>query len=91
MSFLTPAQEQQLPDESPTAEGALEERSTQAGILQQLQKLSDVQREIVRLKFQSGLSYAEIAQVTGLSATNVGYHLHSAIKNLRKAKEGGLI
>ncbi|MCA9156071.1 MAG: sigma-70 family RNA polymerase sigma factor, partial [Planctomycetales bacterium] len=34
--------------------------------------LSDNQQEVLRLKFQSGLSYKQIAAVTGLSVSNVG-------------------
>lgn len=46
------------------------------------------QREIVRLKFQAGLSYKEISAVTGLTVSNVGYLLHHAIKALRDSVEG---
>ena len=42
------------------------------------------QREVIRLKFQNDLSYKEIAEVTGLSATNVGFLLHVALKKLRE-------
>jgi RNA polymerase sigma-70 factor (ECF subfamily) len=38
---------------------------------------------VVRLKFQHGLSYKEIAAVTELSVSNVGYLIHTAIKKLR--------
>ena len=48
-----------------------------------LQKLSDNQRDVIVLKFQQGLSYAEIAEHTGLSVGNVGFLLHSALKRLR--------
>jgi RNA polymerase sigma factor (sigma-70 family) len=37
-------------------------------------------REVVRLKFEEDLSYAEIAQRTGLTAGHVGYLLHHALK-----------
>lgn len=43
------------------------------------------QREVIRLKFQEGLSYREISQVTGLSETNVGYLIHTGIKSMRSA------
>jgi len=46
------------------------------------------EREVVRLKFQAGLSYKEIAAVTGLTASNVGYVLHHALKALRERVEG---
>jgi RNA polymerase sigma-70 factor (ECF subfamily) len=41
------------------------------------------QREVVELRFRHGLAYSEIARVTGLSATNVGFLLHVAMKTLR--------
>jgi RNA polymerase sigma-70 factor (ECF subfamily) len=37
-------------------------------------------REVVRLKFEEDLSYAEIAKRTGITAGNVGYLLHHALK-----------
>lgn len=41
------------------------------------------QREVVRLRFQGGLAYREIADVTGHSVSHVGVLLHQAIKDLR--------
>lgn len=51
--------------------------------LQAMEALPERQRELLRLKFQAGLSYREIAGVTGLSVTNVGYLLHTALKAVR--------
>lgn len=45
--------------------------------------LPENQREVVRLKFQSGLSYKEISRVTDLSVGNVGFLIHTAMKTLR--------
>lgn len=42
-------------------------------------------RELVALKFYAGLSHAEIAEVLGISATNVGSRLHRVIVHLREA------
>ena len=41
------------------------------------------QREVIRLKFQNDLSYREIAEVTQLTETNVGFLLHTGLKKLR--------
>jgi RNA polymerase sigma-70 factor (ECF subfamily) len=41
------------------------------------------QREVVYLKFHGGLSYKEISAVTGLSVTNVGFLLHTAVRAIR--------
>ena len=46
-------------------------------------KLSPRQQEVLRLRLQAGLSYREIAEVTGLTVSNVGFHLHEAVRNLR--------
>lgn len=48
-----------------------------------LDRLTDNQREVIRLKFQQSLSYQEISEVTGLSVGNVGFLLHTALKRLR--------
>ena len=45
-----------------------------------VETLDERSRELVRLKFNEGLSYKEIAARTGLSVGNVGYVLHHAIK-----------
>lgn len=64
---------------------AIAERSEAAGeVMQALGTLSANQQEVVRLKFQEGLSYKEISQVTGLTASNVGFLLHTAIKKVRQ-------
>ncbi|MEM6675254.1 MAG: sigma-70 family RNA polymerase sigma factor [Planctomycetota bacterium] len=56
-----------------------------------IDRLPDRQREALRLKFESELSYAEIARVMEISAGTVGWLLHTAIKSLRAgmAPEGG--
>ena len=53
-------------------------------VLRLLDTLPENQQEVVRLKFQNGLSYREISEVTELSVTNVGYLLHTAIQTLRR-------
>ena len=42
------------------------------------------QQEVLRLRLHDGLSYKQIAEVLGLTASNVGYMLHQAIGSLRK-------
>ena len=48
-----------------------------------LAQLPENQQEVIRLKFQNGLSYREISEVTSLSVSNVGYLIHTAIKKMR--------
>lgn len=58
-----------------------DERVTQ--VMKALDRLSENQREVIRLKFHQGLSYKEISEVTGLSSGNVGFLLHTGLKRLR--------
>lgn len=62
----------------------LEKSETATGLMKQVERLPDRQQEVLRLKFNAGLSYREIAEVTGLSSTNVGFILHTAISKLRQ-------
>ena len=48
-----------------------------------LHTLPKNQREVVRLKFHGQLSYKEIAEITELSVSNVGFLLNRAIHTLR--------
>ena len=61
----------------------LESRDAAEWLLKLLDELTPNQREVIRLKFQSDLSYQEISDVTGLSVTNVGFLLHVGLKKLR--------
>ena len=49
-----------------------------------IEELPSRQREVMRLKFQANLSYKEIAETIGISTSNVGFVMHSALKKLRE-------
>jgi RNA polymerase sigma-70 factor (ECF subfamily) len=53
-------------------------------IQQKINDLSPRHREVLRLKFQEGLKYAEIAEVLGESVNTIAWLLHEAIAILRK-------
>lgn len=55
-----------------------------AALFGALNRLSDKQQEAVRLKFQSGLSYREIAEVMDITVNHVGVLLHNALKAIRE-------
>lgn len=58
--------------------------SDDARILRDLvQKLTPDEQEIVRLKFDAGLSYKEISETLRISVSNVGVRLHHAVQTLR--------
>lgn len=68
-----------------TSPAAQAEHNENTGRAQRFMKhLPPNQQEVVRLKFQNGLSYKEIAGVTKLSVTNVGFLIHTALKTLRQ-------
>ncbi|MGF1450080.1 MAG: RNA polymerase sigma factor [Opitutales bacterium] len=77
------AAEDAAPDApSPAVQAEVSESAQQA--LSLLADLPPNQREAVRLRFQNNLSYKQIAEVTGLSVSNVGFLLHTALKTLRE-------
>ncbi|MCL2856545.1 MAG: sigma-70 family RNA polymerase sigma factor [Oscillospiraceae bacterium] len=51
-------------------------------------KLKDQERQILSMKFATDLGHREIAQILGLSDSNVGVIVHRAIKKLRKLMGG---
>ena len=63
---------------------AAERRETKSLMLAQLDKLPPNQQEVIRLKFQHGMSYKEISAITGLSVSNVGFLMHTGIAALRQ-------
>lgn len=67
---------------SPAAQA--EQNESTNHVLRFLKHLPPNQQEVVRLKFQTGLSYKEIAGVTKLSVSNVGFLIHTALKTLRQ-------
>jgi RNA polymerase sigma factor (sigma-70 family) len=70
--------------DEPGPAAATESRDTHASLLRLLDHLTPNQREVIRLKFQNDLSYQEIADILELSATNVGFILHTGLKKLRE-------
>lgn len=68
----------------PTQTDAMEQAETESQVRDLLGDLPENQQEVVRLKFQDNLSYRDIAEVTGLTVSNVGYLLHVAVKRLRE-------
>ncbi len=74
-------QKTEAQDESPAVNAELNDDKITLKSL--MKKLPKREQEVLRLKFQSGLSYKEISEITELSVTNVGFILHKTIKELR--------
>ena len=61
------------------------ERAEAAGFLLRIvATLPARQREVIQLKFQSNLSYRQIAEITHTTTNNVGVLIHTALKTLRE-------
>jgi len=74
-----------------TEEDPLADRKQQ--VLEQLDRLKPHEKQVLVLRLQEGLSYAQIAGITGRSQGNVGNILHHAVAGLAGlvAKAGGAI
>ena len=63
---------------------AVERREVWGIVQEKLLGLPENQRDVLILKVQEGKSYREIADVTGLSTSNVGYLIHQGLKRLAR-------
>ncbi|MCG3133601.1 MAG: hypothetical protein HMLKMBBP_00800 [Planctomycetes bacterium] len=71
------------PGAGPSPDAAAETRDAATAAMAALARLPAKEREVMELRFRHGFSYAEIAEVTGHTATNVGFLLHVGMKQLR--------
>ena len=62
---------------------ALEAKQTRSALIKLLDSLPEKQAEVIRLRFQNDFSYKEIAEILGLTVSNVGFLLHTGLKTLR--------
>jgi len=62
----------------------VEQPETRSEVFAAFDQLPSNQQEVLRLKFQSQLSYKSIAKVLNLSVSNVGYLIHTGLKTLRE-------
>ncbi len=62
----------------------LERKETASRVGLIIDDLPTNQREVLALRFENDLSYRDIAAVTSLTASNVGYLIHTAIRTLRE-------
>ncbi|EMI22048.1 ECF family RNA polymerase sigma factor [Rhodopirellula maiorica SM1] len=74
-----------LADPAPDVSEVASDEEARHRLTEMVDQLSPRQQEVLRLRMQAGLSYREIAEVTGLTVSNVGFHLHEAVRNLRNS------
>jgi len=73
-------------DDAPAPKGGAKSPASKTGgdpLLIALNKLNQVQQEVLRLKFQHGMNYREIGGILNLTVPNVGILIHGAMKQLR--------
>ena len=58
-------------------------REEASGVVRLLAQLPESQQEVIRLKFQEGMSYRQISEVTGHSVNHVGVLIHEGMKAMR--------
>jgi RNA polymerase sigma-70 factor (ECF subfamily) len=83
MSVITDQQAATRVSPDPAPPDVLELKDSASAVLRVLGTLPANQQEVLRLKFQNGLSYREISRVTNLSVSNVGFLIHTGLKSLR--------
>lgn len=76
------------PSANAAPSAAIEHAEATSQVLAALTTLPARQQEVIRLKFQQGLSYADIAAVTALSVANVGFLLSTGLATLRQQLAG---
>lgn len=76
--------ESALKDDTSTPDQVAEVSDSTRTVLALIDELTPTQREVMRLKYQAGMSYQEIANVTGRSVNHVGVILHESMQALRQ-------
>lgn len=71
------------PEELPAEK--LEKDQVRAMVLDELENLPVKYQEVIKLKFQEGLSYKEISEITGHGLSQVGTLIHRAVLHLRES------
>jgi RNA polymerase sigma-70 factor (ECF subfamily) len=76
-----------LKDGAPSPVDQLGQADSAARALKLMTALPENQREALRLRFQNGLSYREIAGVTNQPIGTVSFLIHAGLKTLRERME----
>lgn len=91
VKFGWEVEENDVADQAPLPGDRLQETETRRRLAQMVDELPERERQLVKLKFEVGLSYKEIEEATGISQGNIGYFLHQAVQELKQRwqVEGG--
>ena len=84
MTLMSEHVERASAGSDPAPDDAASAREQAAVVSAAMSALPGNQQEVLRLRFQNGFSYKQIAGITGLSVTNVGFLIHTGLQRLRK-------
>lgn len=83
MTVLDDKHWRQTAVQDPKADQQIESHETNHSLLAFIESLPEQQQEVLRLKFNGGLSYRQIAAILSVSESNVGFLLSTALKTIR--------
>ena len=84
---LQPVEEEEFwfrDSSGPRPDQAASRRDQAALVESVMNSLSHRDCEVVRFKFQHGMSYREIAEALGITESNVGFILHNTLRKIRR-------
>lgn len=73
---------------SPDPAACAEQSESAQEVLRMLDRLPENQKEAIALKFGHGLSYKQIAEITGHTISNVGVLIHTGLRTVRERMLG---
>jgi RNA polymerase sigma-70 factor (ECF subfamily) len=81
-----------LPDRRPHTdpEQRLAEKLTRQGLIEAVERLTELQKQVIHLKFAAGLSNAEVAQIMGKTEGAVKALQHAALQALQRQYARGV-
>lgn len=74
-----------LPSSAPLPDETLDRQQRMEAVRRLIDQLPEAQRTIIELRDIEGMRYDEIANITGLSETQVKVYLHRARKKIRES------
>lgn len=84
-----PVEDLPLPVDEAAPEAALALAEMQGQVAEAMQSLPPLHREVLVLRFVRDFSYAEIADLAGVSIGTVKSRIHNGLQKLEKALRGG--
>lgn len=74
-------------EQQPSPDLSLASTEQNSTLTRLIRELPERERELIRLKFNVGLSYREMQDVTGIKEGHIGYLLHHTLRQLRSRWE----